>query len=371
MSFPLSRSAAEIVEIARRHPQVARADIAKHTVLSQQSIHRITADLVARELLIAHDPIADGRGKPSPGVSLNGRGAHATCISINTDSVIVATIDFCGAVLASATLDVDPDDPNEVVKASHAEALKQGASLDLDANRFAGVGVSMHGFRLSRDGAFMTPPPLSNWVDLPVTPLFTPIFGPHVFAENNATLGAIAESWVGHGVTTATFGYLSFNHGFGGGIVHEGNPIFGANGNAGEIGTIYSAEIELNRPRLEGLIRALQTHGNDIQEIAQLDDAVRRNLPGLSEWLEEVMPQLDLIVRSLTAILDPEKIVFGGEAPRVLQKKLLERCAPRRPDRFGRTAPAPLLVPSLVKGDPALLGAGIQVFRKRILAKET
>ncbi|APX12560.1 ROK family protein [Tateyamaria omphalii] len=369
MSFPLSRSAAEIVEIARRYPQLPRADFARHTVLSQQSIHRITADLVARNLLAAHAPVAEGRGKPSPGVSLNGAGAHATAISINTGNVIVATVDFCGANLVTTRLDVDPNDPAAVLEESHAAAARQRAAHDLDDDRFAGVGVSMHGFRLSRDGAFMTPPPLSQWVDLPVSPMFKPVFGPHVFAENNATLGAIAESWVGHGVTTPTFGYLSFNHGFGGGIIHNGNPIFGANGNAGEISTIYSQDVVERRPRLAGLIQALQTHGADIQDISQLDDAVRRDLPGLQDWLKDVMPQLDLIVRGLTAILDPEKIVFGGEAPRVLQKKLLERCAPRRPDRFGRTAPAPLLVPSLVKGDPALLGAAIQVFRRRILAK--
>ncbi|MEO0862534.1 MAG: ROK family transcriptional regulator [Pseudomonadota bacterium] len=369
MSFPLSRSAAEIVEIARRFPQLPRAEFAQHTVLSQQSIHRITADLVARDLLTAHPPVAGGRGKPSPGVSLNGSGAHATSVSINTGHVIVATVDFCGGALATTKLDVDPNDPPAVLTASHAAATQQRAMQDLDDDRFAGVGVSMHGFRLSRDGAFMTPPPLSHWVDLPVSPMFRTVFGPHVFAENNATLGAIAESWVGHGVTTQTFGYLSFNHGFGGGIVHDGNPVFGANGNAGEISTIYSADVVERRPRLAGLIQSLQAHGNDIQDIAQLDEAVRRNLPGLEDWLEDVTPQLDLIVRGLTGILDPEKIVFGGEAPPVLQKKLLERCAPRRPDRFGRTAPAPLLVPSLVKGDPALLGAGIQVFRRRLLAK--
>ncbi len=366
-SFPLSRSSAEIVKIVRLNDGIARSDIQTHTLLAQQTIHRLTADLVDKQLLALHEPKIDGRGKPSPQLKLNGAGAYATSVAINTDAVEISHIDFAGNSLSHSTLDVNPNRPDDVIESAYAEAQLQRDKLNLDSRRFGGVGVSMHGFRNSRAGSFSTPIPLLAWANVPISEKFNEKFGPQVYVENNATLGAIAESWLGAGRQHKTLIYLSLNHGFGGGLILNGEPFFGAHGNAGEMSAIYTPTQLDDRPALSKLLEVLKKNGIDINSVSELSTHFDVNWPGVGEWVERVTPALNLLIRGLTAIVDPDAIVFGGQAPTALKELLSKVCVPRGPDRHGRHIPGPQFIVSTLSTDPSMVGAGINALRCRVL----
>ncbi|MEI8633947.1 ROK family protein [Vibrio sp. PP-XX7] len=77
--------------------------------------------------------------------------------------------------------------------------------------------------------------PLSDWANVDLESELETLLDIPVILINNATTGAIGEAFHGAGLRYQTFGYLSFNFGFGGGIVINGEPFFGAFGNAGKL----------------------------------------------------------------------------------------------------------------------------------------
>ena len=82
-----------------------------------------------------------------------------------------------------------------------------------------GAGFSVSGFKTGRAGTYVAPIPLSDWSNRDLGREIMAALGLPVCLENNATAGAIGEAMVGVGLEHDTFAYLSFNYGFGGGIV--------------------------------------------------------------------------------------------------------------------------------------------------------
>ena len=365
--FPIGPSSAAILEAVRVNELVARSDLPSPTGLSQQSVHRLTEELLEKGFLERREPVIQGRGKPSPRLAVNPSGAYGFGVSVDTNTVETVWIDLVGNVLSKTRIDVAPNDPDAVISAAYETSISQREALGLDPERVAGCGISTQGFRVTRENLFTTPLLLGNWTGFAIEEKFSKVFGIPAYAENNGTLGAIAELWSGAGKTYPTFAYLSFNYGFGGGVILNGQPFYGFNGNVGELSDIYLDKEKVNRPALQFLIKELCRKGLDVPTIDVLKARFDPDWPGVDEWVDRVTPALDQMVRALTAILDPAAIVYGGEAPPALRQLLIDATSPRHPDRFGRAIPSPELVQSQIPAEPSAVGAGIQAIRRRVL----
>lgn len=355
------------MEAVRVNESVARADLPAPTGLSQQSVHRLTEELLKKRFLERREPVIQGRGKPSPRLAVNPEGAFGYGVSVDTNSVETVWVNLVGNILSKNKADATPNNPTEVIAAAHEIFLRERDALGLDPMRVAGCGVSIQGFRVTRENLFTTPPLLDKWSGFPIEDAFSEVFGCPSFAENNATLGAIAELWSGVGRTYPTFAYLSFNNGFGGGLVLDGKPFYGFNRNGGELSAFFLEEEKPGRPALQYLMKALREQGFDVPSIDVLKARFDPNWTGVAEWVAQAAPALNQIIRAICAILDPAAIVYGGEAPASLRQMLIKATAPRAPDRFGRVTPGPALVQSQIPAEPSAVGAGIQAIRKQVL----
>jgi len=365
--FPISPSSAAILETVRVAGPVARADLPAPTGLSQQSVHRLTEELIDIGLLTRREPVIQGRGKPSPRLAVNPTGAYGFGVSVDTDTVEAVWVDLTGNILTQDRIDVDPNDPARVIAVAHDLAVSRRKGLGLDPLRVAGCGISTQGFRNTPDNIFTTPPLLDNWTGIAIEERFSKAFGCPAYAENNGTLGAIAELWSGVGKAYPTFVYLSFNNGFGGGVVLNGQPFYGFNRNAGELSHTYLEAEKVNRPALQFLIRTLRDNNVDVPSIDVMKAHFDPDWPGVADWVARVTPALNQMVRAITAVLDPAAIVYGGEAPPALRQLLIEATLKRAPDRFGRNVPGPALVQSEIPAEPSAVGAGIQAIRRSVL----
>ncbi len=365
--FPISPSSTRILEVIRANGQVARADLSALTDLSQQSVHRLAEDLLEKGLLARREPVIQGRGKPSPRLAINPSGAYGFGVSVDTSTVETVWVDLLGNILCRDTIDVPSNDPEAVIKAARVIAQTRREELGLDPSRIAGCGVSTQGFRVTRENRFTTPVLLEKWTGYPIEERFGEEFGCPAYAENNGTLGAIAELWSGAGRTYPTFAYLSFNYGFGGGLVLDGQPFYGFNRNSGEFTSMFLDEEKPNRPALRHLLEILRGHGIDMSGVDSLKANFDPAWPGVAEWVERVTPALNQLNRALCGIIDPAAIVYGGEAPPALTRMLIEATKPRKPDRLGRRIPGPDLVESQIPAEPSAVGAGIQAIRRRVL----
>ncbi|MEZ2223695.1 ROK family transcriptional regulator [Rhizobium sp. RCC_161_2] len=356
-----------ILDIVRRHEPIARSTITAHTNLTQQSVHRLVETLMERGLLRTGAPLKGTRGQPSPTIELVKEAVYSVGISINTDSAILYLADFGCNVVAEETLRMVPSDRQATI-ATLLETLqtilkKHGISHD----RLVGLGFSMSGFFVMDNREFNAPEPLRDWSLIDLRPGLERAFELPVWLENNGTTGAIGESLRGAGLWCSTFAYLSFNYGFGGGLILDGKPFHGFHGNAGEFSGIYNPEESPRRPALQYLIRTLQENGVDIHSVSELHQRFDPSWPGVETWLEQTMPLLDRLIASLVAVLDPQAIVLGGQLPRELGRMMIERVhmPSLRPHRYDVGPREATLVLSETRGDAAAIGAALLPLKLR------
>ena len=363
-SSPLSENERLILEIVRRSRGIKRSSVAPRTNLTQPSVHRIIDGLLEAGYLALGETVIEGRGKPSKGLELNPSAAYSVGISINTDSASLCICDFRCGVIHSEILEIPPVDRAKtlvVLKERAVAAMQRNA---IPRSKLAGVGFAMSGFFVPPDGYFVTPEPLRDWSLANIGGELAALFESPVWTENNATTGAIGETIVGAGLAYPTFGYLSFNYGFGAGIIIDGKPIFGSFGNAGEISRIYTLEEIQHRPALGELIKRLRANGVSVQNVAELRQTFDLDWPGVEEWIQEIEPHLNRAIDAMWAVFDPAAIVFGGELPKSLGERLIELPSSDRYWRTGIAAAEPKRILSSVNGDPAVIGAALIPFKE-------
>ncbi|NLS00966.1 ROK family transcriptional regulator [Rhizobium sp. P38BS-XIX] len=350
-----------ILDIVRRHEPIARATITTHTNLTQQSVHRLVESLISRGLLRAGAPLKGARGQPSPTIELARQSAFSVGISVNTDAVTISLADFGCDVVDQKTIKGVPDDRRKTLSLLAAELNVILERHGLSRQKLIGLGFAMSGFFVGDDRRFNAPEPLRDWSLIDLQPELEDVFALPAWLENNATTGAIGESLRGAGRWCQTFAYLSFNYGFGGGLVLEGKPYLGFHGNAGEFSVIYNPDESPRRPALQYLIRLLRDRGVDIRSIEELKHNFDPSWPGVEDWLSEAMPMLDRLIATLTGVLDPQAIVFGGQIPPELGRMMISRARvpSQRKHRYGVAPLGPRLVLSETKGDASTIGAAL------------
>lgn len=356
-----------ILDTVRRLPGITRSALTAHTEVTQQSVHRMVDTLVGKGLLQLSDGVASGRGKPSPTLDLIPEAFCAVGVSINTDAIQLALADLSCREITDVVVDTDPTDRVRSLTDVRRTLDCQLGIHKIARARVIGVGFSVSGFKTGRVGTFVAPEPLSDWSNRDLRAEVTEALGLPVWLENNATAGAIGEAMVGAGLAHDTFAYLSFNYGFGGGIVSRGAALAGGFGNAGEMSAIYTPEQSLHRPALGELMKRLKARGIAVNTISELSRCYDPAWPGLDEWVREVAPQLNLLIRALHAIVDPTAIVFGGEAPRDLRERLIAVCETRMLDRYGSPIPVPVLINSEMRTDPAAFGSALIPIKETVL----
>lgn len=331
------------------------------TNLTQQSVHRLVEGLIERNLLRAGPPRKGGRGQPSPTIELVDEAVYSLGISINTDSAVLCLADFGCNVIEETRLGMMPGNRKATLQALADTLAALLSRHGIARDRLLGLGFSMSGFFVSGNREFNAPEPLRDWSLIDLRPDLERVFNLPVWLENNATTGAIGESLRGAGLSYQTFAYLSFNYGFGGGVVIDGKPYHGFHGNAGEFSGIYTEEESPRRPALQYLIRVLQDNGIAINTIEELRTRFDPSWPGVEAWVERTMPAVDRMIATLIAVLDPQAIVFGGQLPAELGRMMIARVRKfsERAHRYDVGPPEAELVLSQTKGDAAVLGAAL------------
>lgn len=332
-----------------------RSKLPSLTGLTQQGVHKVCDALIQKSYLKLGSPEISGRGKPSPRISIDTERYVSAGVSISTDSLRYCLLDLSGRPLIEETKSSPRSDPTSVAKdlAIRLDHWRKTAKPECEV---IGIGIGMQGFRTGAPDVFLPPDPLTAWGGVPLTSLFQEYCNLPVFADNNASASAIAESYLGENERHSCTAFLSFNFGFGAGISWLNKPFQGGHGNAGEISALFSQEDLPNRPALGSLIKLLQSNSVDIDTVDDLARIYDPNLPGVSEWLDRVQPTMQSAIRALQATIDPEVIFFGGEAPPELRQALIEisRGAFHDP-----RLPSPKLKVSSLLGDPAHFGAAL------------
>ncbi|MGX5850601.1 ROK family transcriptional regulator [Mesorhizobium sp. PL10] len=343
------------------HPGISRSEITSRSDLAQQSIHRILDHLGERGVISFGEPKSGlGRGQPSPMLSLNGSYAYSCGISVNTDVMGICLMNLAGEVLGQGSISLHGQPVDDALAEAQEKIANLRQARDLDQERCFGVGFGIAGYYVggTRYNASL---PLHQWSLIELGPMLTDFFRRPVWVHRAGNAGAIAEALFGVGRHIRHFAYLSFNFGFGGGMISDGELMVGGNGNAGEFGHILKSDEP--RPALQFLIERLRANGIDIHSITQLQREFKPDWPGTAEWVDEATPAYNRLIDAIVDIFDPQAIVFGGQVPPALAEMFIARRKSVSSARYGVPRTVAKLIVSEIGGDAAALGAAAVPFK--------
>jgi predicted NBD/HSP70 family sugar kinase len=339
-------------EVIRLHGPLSRADVARLTNLSVQTVSNLVKELLDLRVVQEGGRRSEGRGAPSTELTINPDGAYAIGMDLDRDHLTGVLVDLAGQVRQRMHMEVETPSPSEVLDliSGMVETMAQRQGLRVDD--LAGLGVGVPGPMHRSDsgtGYLVNPKAFPGWHDIPLATLLQERLDMPVYLENNALAAAVGERWYGGGRQIGTFFYIYFGSGLGGGMIMNGQPYEGFTGNAGEIGylpTVLSGDSTTpageDAPHvglhfnLSRLYERLRRRGTEVGTLEELDQLVARSDPGMLEWMDDAADHLSALVLAIEYVLDPEAICFGGRLSDRILGGLMDRVARLVPTRRPR-----------------------------------
>jgi len=321
-----------VLHAIRLNGSLPKAEIARLTGLTAQTIGMITARLEEDGLLIRHEPVRGRIGQPSVPMALNPDGAFSLGIKIGRRSADLLLVDFTGAVRRRESLPYTFPDAQTLLPAikTHMAAIQDG--LGALALRLVGVGLAAP-FNLGGWHKMLgLPPTVSdqwNHIDLSAqVQSFTE--APVSFARDTAA-ACVAELVAGRGRDLKSFLYLFVDTFVGGGLVINSHLHNGVHGNAGAVASLPLGvstgcgmpEQLLAHASLWELEQRFKEHGLD-PTAAYDERAMEAPFEVFTAaWIASASLALAQCVVSGTAFLDLDAVVIDGSFTRSMLARLI------------------------------------------------
>jgi len=314
-----------VVDVLRHHGAATRAEIIDRTGLSRATVSSLVADLKARGLVTELHPVGElFSGRPPAVISLDRSAGLAIAIDVGVRHVAVAVGDLSRQVLAErwVSLPHGHDSATGVATVLRCvdETMKEaGAHRD----QLVGAAISIAAPVAPHSGRLLVPDVLPGWDGRELASSIEDRWDVPVVVENDANLGALAESTWGSGEKGGLL-YVKVASRVGLGIVLGGAIHHGAGGWAGEFGHMTAvpggAECWCGRRGClemyaggEGLLRQVAASGVPAADVTELLARTAAGDPDARRVVRGGVEVLAAGVATLACILNPEAIVLGGE----------------------------------------------------------
>ncbi|TDN63788.1 ROK family transcriptional regulator [Paraburkholderia sp. BL10I2N1] len=356
-----------VLQAIRLHGPLPKADVARLTRLSMQTVSMIVERLIDDGLL-AKQPRVRGRiGQPSVPIALRPDGAFTIGIKVGRRSLDVLAMDFTGQVCSRDVFEYAYPDPVTLFPALESRLARTNEALGARAKKVVGVGVAaplwLGGWR-----DFLGAPPdaLNAWNDIDIRSRIETLTGLPVEFAKDTMAACAAELVMGQGRGIHNFLYLFVGTFIGGGLVIDGRLHGGPHGNAGAVGSIPLAR-DGSKPARQLLhaasgfvLEKLFTDAGAPPAAAHDHRALSPDLWRLTEqWLDTACPAIASALTNAAALLDLEAVVIDGEFDRQLVREIIRRTE-RVLDRFEWEGMArPQLLEGAIGADARAMGGAI------------
>ena len=368
-----------VLTLIRRHGALAKAEIARLTGLSAQTVSVIMRSLEDEGLLLKGEPQRGKVGQPSVPMRLNPAGAYFLGLKVGRRSVEMILTDFLGRIIdRRKRIHAYPDFDAVLGFSLAAVEELSGALPESRRGRIAGLGIAIP-FQLW-DWARMIgvePGRMAAWKSRDLLAELTQAVNLQVYLQNDATSACSAELVFGTGEQPANFLHFFVAFFIGGGVVLNGTLFTGPKGNAGAIGPMPVTDLA-GRPRQLMDMASLVVLERKLTE-AGLDSGMLWDSPEgwqvpdvlLRDWTAEAGNAIARAAHAAMAVIDFEAIKIDGWMPESLRKALVAevRAGFDRLDFTGLERPA--VEAGTVGADARSLGAASQPLLGRFLVGYT
>ena len=324
-----------VLQAIRFHGSMPKADLARLTNLSTQTISLIINRLLDEGMVVKLAPLRGKVGQPSVPIALNPDGAFSIGIKIGRRSLDVLLVDFVGQPRERSSLSYAFPDPDALFNEITLQLKNMRALLGPKrAKRLSGIGIAAP---LALGGwqklLGIAPEQADKWNRINIRARVQAMTDlPVEFAKDTAA-ACVAELVAGRGRSIKSFLYVFVGTFIGGGLVIDSHLRGGLHGNAGALASIplglarngsdTAPEQLLSDASLFKLEQLFGTAGLD--ETASFDGRALQ-APWVTHtraWLDDAARAIALAVNSATCLLDLDEVIIDGSCDRALLETLL------------------------------------------------
>ena len=369
-----------VLSLVRRYGSLAKADIARSTGLSAQTVSVIMRALEEDGLLLRGEPLRGKVGQPSVPMSLNPDGAYSFGLKIGRRSADIVLIDFLGKVRGRLHRTYRWPTPDGLLSFVDEGMLALAGTLPPEGRaRIAGVGVAAP-FELWNwaDEVGAPASEMDSWRGFDLQAEIAAISPYPVFLQNDATSACGAELVFGAGSRHPDFVYFFIGSFIGGGIVLNSSLYSGRTGNAGALGSMpVPDEKGGSRQLIEAasivvLENMLKAEGIDPSPLWYTpEDWIDFGKP-LADWISLTSRALGHAIVTSASVIDFEAAIIDGGFPDWVKQRVVNatREAVNRFDLQG------IELPAIVAGEVgsharSIGGASLPLFSRYLLDLNT
>ncbi|WP_020560997.1 ROK family transcriptional regulator [Thiofilum flexile] len=372
-----------VLQLIRRTGSLPKAEIARRTALSAQTVSVIIRRLMNEGLLSEQERQREkGKlGQPVIPITLNPEGAYSIGIKIGRRSLDTILIDFTGAILKRLSLPYLYPDPSVIFPQINQDIQALMRFLKPEQRtRLLGIGVAAP-YNLGgwQSEAHIPPEITQQWHDIDIKERIQTKQTLPVWSVNDATAACITSLECRGGAPFNNYLYIFLGTFVGGGVVLNRSLFLGSHNNSGAIGSMplptglfktpSTAPAQLiNCASLYLLDEALQAQGqnpeNVFQQLAELPAA--KIPPELyhifQQWLDQAAMCLAYTIASAVSVIDFEGVVIDGllPAPLIEQVKTKVEQALKQIDSEGLAQPH--IIAGVIGAEARALGGALVPF---------
>ncbi len=312
-----------VLSLVRRNAGLSKAEIARLSGLSAQTVSVIMRALEKDGLLMRGTPVRGNVGKPKVPMALNPDGVYSFGLKIGRRSTELILMDFVGSVRATkreAYKYPTPDGIRRFVRDAVDDIL-----TGLDRNqidRIAGVGIAAP-FELWNwvDEVGAPVEDMNAWREVDLVETIGAIVPFPVFQQNDATAACGAELVFGLGPNYSDFAYFFIGSFIGGGVVLNQALYAGRTGNAGAFGSMpvssrsgHPSQL-IDQASIFVLEQMLTREGGDPAMLWRDPDYWHGLGKTLDIWIEHTARSLAIAITSVCSVIDFEAVIVDGGFP--------------------------------------------------------
>ena len=329
-----------VISLLRRHGWLTKAELARHTGLSAQTMTVIVKRLMENDLLVQGDKQRGRVGQPSTPFGLNPRGAVSIGVKIGRRSLDLIAMGFDGVLIDRRTERFAVPDAKSTLALIRKglptliAALPEGLQA-----RIVGAGIAMPRTMSGWEDEMNLPPDaLAGWADVDITAEIEALVKAPTYLLHDVSAACLAELCFGVGKNIQNFFYIYVGSFVGGGLVLSNQLQTGAHGSAASIGSLptglhmeSNAAQLIEKASLTGFEALARAAGHDDPHAFYYGEQDESTTELFSQWARNAADSLAFAVTVTAAVLDLDAVVIAGGLPHDRVAELVEQTHLRLP----------------------------------------
>jgi predicted NBD/HSP70 family sugar kinase len=319
-----------VLSLIRTHGNLPKAEIARLTGLSPQTVSVIVRQLEGEGFLLKGEALKGKVGQPLQPFSLNPEGTFAIGLKVGRRSGDLVLVGLDGVARKTVHHPYHFPSPEAFMRFAKLGIEELLADLkSFQRKRISGMGVALP-FDIWKwqEEAGADSSVMEAWRRFDLHSELAAICDWPVITYNDATAACAAELLLGRGRQYRDFAYFYVGYFIGGGAVLNGQVYNGPKGNAAAFGSIpvqgiSGTEQLIRSASLYLLERQLREDGRDHSMLWKNEEDWSRMGPVLERWIETAARGIAQASAGIAAVIDPAAVIIDGAMPASVRAQLV------------------------------------------------